>query len=225
MRKIAKAALLAASMLTLLPIAAQASQFDYGSFGQDNGQNVTIFSPVAEGVSAGMIILNGTGPNAGQTLDAWCVDLFDHLQTSSIYNIVPLTNAGVGFPNPALTNQQISELGSLMIHGTADVPGDPNINASAAFQLAIWNVEYQGSLLDNASGPLATLVAQLVANVQPGHIWDCPGCSVDLLDAAPQNQVLAFGVNATPLPAAIWLFGSGVGGAALLMRRRRKAKA
>ena len=50
-----------------------------------------------------MIVLNGTGPNAGQTLDAWCVDLFDHLQASTLYNIVPLTTAGVGFPNPILT--------------------------------------------------------------------------------------------------------------------------
>jgi len=223
MKKIAKAALLAMSMLSL-PVAAQASQFDYGSFSEVNGQNVTIFSPINEGVSAGMIVLNGAGPNAGQTIDAWCVDLFDRLQTSALYNIVPLTNAGAGFPNPTLTNQQISELGSLMIHGQSSVLGNTfGLDGSAAFQLAIWNVEYQGSLLDNASGALATLVAQLVANVQPGGVWDCPGCGVELLDAPAQNQVLAFGTE-TPLPAAIWLFGSGVGGAALLMRRRRKEK-
>ena len=139
---------------------------------------------------------------------------------------MPLTNAGSGPPNPILTNQQISELGSLMIHGQSSVLGNTfGLDGSAAFQLAIWNVEYGGSLLDNASGALATLVSLLVSNVQPGHIWDCPGCSVDLLDAPAQNQVLAFGVDATPLPAAVWLFGSGVGGAALLMRRRRKAKA
>jgi hypothetical protein len=226
MKKIAKAALLAASILSL-PVAAQADQFDYGSFGEINGQNITITSPTSVGVSAGMIVLNGTGPNAGQTLDAWCVDLFDHLQSSAIYNIVPLTNAGAGFPNPILTNQQISELGSLMVHGTTSVLGNTfGLNGSAAFQLAIWNIEYQGSLLDNASGALATLVAQLVANVQPGGVWDCPGCSVELLDAPAQNQVLAFGVpSETPLPAAFWLFGSGLGGAALLMRGRKKAKA
>jgi hypothetical protein len=108
-----------------------------------------------------------------------------------------------------------------MVHGTADVPGDPNINASAAFQLAIWNVEYQGSLLDNASGPLATLVALLVANVQPGGVWDCPGCGVDLLDAPAQNQILAFGVDATPLPGAVWLFAGGLGVLGVFARRKR----
>ena len=227
MKKFAKAALLAASMLSLLPVAAQATQFDYSSFAEVNGQNITITSPVAEGVSAGMIVLTGTGPNAGQTIDAWCVDLFNHLQTSAIYNIVPLTNAGSGPPNPILTNQQISELGSLMVHGTTSVLGNTfGLDGSAAFQLAIWSVEYGGALLDSASGPLATLVSALVANVQPGGVWDCPGCSVELLDAPAQNQVLAFGVpSETPLPAAFWLFGSGVGGAALLMRRRKKAKA
>jgi hypothetical protein len=216
-----KVLFLLASVAALCAAPAKADQFDYGSFGQINGENVTIISPISRGVSAGELVLNGTGPNAGQTLDAWCVDLFDTLQASAIYNIVPLTTAGVGFPNPILTGQQIAEMGSLMVHGTADVPGDPNINASAAFQLAIWNVEYQGSLLDNASGPLATLVALLVANVQPGGVWDCPGCGVDLLDAPAQNQILAFGVDATPLPGAVWLFAGGLGVLGVFARRKR----
>ena len=199
-----------AALCVALP--AKADQFVYGSFGQVNGQNIGITSPVNEGVSAGMIVLNGTGPNAGQTFDAWCVDLFDRLQASNIYNIVPLTTAGVGFPNPVLTTQQIAELGSLMIHGTQTTLGNTfGLNGSAAFQLAIWNVEYQGSLLDNANGVLAALVSTLVANVQPGGIWDCPGCSVELLDAPAQNQVLAFGIDATPLPGAAWLFVGGLG--------------
>ena len=223
MKKMMKAVLLAASILSL-PVAAQAGQFDYGSFSEINGQNIAITSPVNEGVSAGMIVLTGTGPNAGQFIDAWCVDLFDRLQNSAIYNIVPLTNAGSGFPNPVLTNQQISELGSLMIHGQSSVLGNTfGLNGSAAFQLAIWGVEYGGALLDNASGPLASLVSLLVANVQPGGIWDCPGCSVELLDAPAQNQVLAFGIDATPIPGAVWLFGSGLGLLGLLKRKRRKA--
>ena len=44
MTKIAKAALLAASILSL-PVAAQAAQFDYGSFVEINGQNIAITSP------------------------------------------------------------------------------------------------------------------------------------------------------------------------------------
>jgi hypothetical protein len=216
-------ALLAIASLLIAALPAQADQFDYSSFGQVNAQNITITSPTSIGVSAGMIVLNGTGPNAGQTLDAWCVDLFDHLQTNAVYNIVPLTTAGVGFPNPILTNQQIAELGSLMIHGTQSTLGNTfGLDGSAAFQLAIWNVEYQGSLLDNASGALATLVAALVANVQPGGVWDCPGCSVELLDAPAQNQVLAFGVpSTTPLPGAAWLFMGGLGLLGAFTRKRK----
>jgi hypothetical protein len=217
-----KRVLLTALAALFVATPAVADQFDYGSFGQINGENVTIFSPVSRGVSAGEIVLNGTGPNAGQSLSAWCVDLFDNLQASAIYNIVPLTTAGSGFPNPALTPQQISEMGSLMVHGAGDVPGDPDINASAAFQLAIWHIEYAGSLLDSASGPLAALVTLLVANVQPGHVWDCPGCSVELLDAPAQNQVLAFGVpSETPLPAAAWLFAGGLGLLGAFVRKRK----
>jgi hypothetical protein len=221
-----KLALLVTASLFVFAVPAKADQFDYGSFGQINGQNITITSPNSVGVSAGMIVLNGTGPNAGQTLDAWCVDLFDHLQANAIYNIVPLTTAGVGFPNPILSNQQIAELGSLMIHGTSSTLGNTfGLDGSAAFQLAIWNVEYQGSLLDNASGALATLVAALVANVQPGGIWDCPGCSVELLDAPAQNQVLAFGVtpSETPLPGAVWLFAGGLGLLGMFSRKRKAA--
>jgi hypothetical protein len=217
-----KKLLLSLAFAAALTVPAQADQFDYGSFGQVNGQNITITSPNSIGVSAGMIALNGTGPNAGQTLDAWCVDLFDHLQSNAIYNIVPLTTAGVGFPNPILTNQQIAELGSLMIHGTTSTLGNTfGLDGSAAFQLAIWNVEYQGSLLDNASGALATLVAALVANVQPGGVWDCPTCSVELLDAPAQNQILAFGVDATPLPGAAWLFAGGLGLLGAFVRKRK----
>jgi hypothetical protein len=219
-------AILTAAVAMLAAAPATATEFDYGSFSVINQQNITFTLPLARTGGAGEIVLNGTGPNAGQQLDAWCIDLFDNLASSSIYNIVPLTNAGVGFPNPTLTNQQISQMGSLMIHGTADVPGDPDINASAAFQLAIWNIEYQGDLLDNASGALATLVAVLVSRVQPGGIWDCPGCTVDQLDVLPQNQVLAFGVpSETPLPSAMLLFATGIGGAAALLRKRRKVKA
>ena len=195
--------LLTAAVVMLAAAPATADQFDYGSFSVINQQNITFTLPLARTGGAGEIVLHGTGPNAGQTLDAWCIDLFDNLASSSIYNIVPLTNAGGRF-----------------------VTFFDWRRASAAFQLAIWNIEYQGDLLDNASGALATLVAVLVSRVQPGGIWECPGCSVDQLDVLPQNQVLAFGVpSETPLPSAMLLFATGIGGAAALLRKRRKVKA
>ena len=73
------------------------------------------------------------------------------------------------------------------------------------------------------SGPLASLVTALVTNVQPGGIWDCPGCGVELLDAPAQNQILAFGVDTTPLPGAIWLFAGGLGLIGAFTRKRKLA--
>ena len=65
----------------------------------------------------------------------------------------------------------------------------------------------------------------LVANVQPGGVWDCPSCSVELLDAPAQNQILAFGVDATPLPGAVWLFASGLGLLGMVSRGRKRRAA
>ena len=147
---------------------------------------------------------------------------FHTLETNQIYNIVPLTTAGSGAPNPTLTPTEISQMGALMLRAAADTPGDIfGANTSTAFQLAIWSIEFQGTLLDNASGALATLVTQLVANVSAGGIWECDTCSVDLLDAPAGNQVLAFGIEPTPLPGAVWLFAGGLGLLGMVGRKRR----
>ena len=217
-----KLMMLSAAALLFAAAPAKADQFDYSTFSVFQGQNITITSPTSITADAGMIQLVGTGANLGTTLDAWCVDLFHMLETNQIYNIVPLTTAGSGAPNPTLTTTEISQMGALMLRAAADTPGDIfGANTSTAFQLAIWSIEFQGTLLDNASGPLATLVTQLVANVSAGGIWECDACTVDLLDAPAGNQVLAFGVNPAPLPGAVWLFAGGLGLLGMVGRKRR----
>jgi hypothetical protein len=201
----------AATMLLFALTPAKASQFDYSSFNVFQGQNITISSPTSVTADTGMIVLTGAGLQSGDTLDAWCVDLFHDLAGSAIFNIVPLTTAGSGSPNPSLTPMQINEMGTLMLRGAADTPGDAfGANTSTAFQLAIWGVEFGGTLLDNANGPLVTLVEQLIINAALGGVWYNPNSAVDLLDAPNGNQVLAFGVE-TPLPAALWMFAGGLG--------------
>jgi hypothetical protein len=223
-----KLLILSAAALLFAAAPAKADQFDYGSFSVFQGQNITITSPTGVTADTGLILLQGAGAQSGITLDAWCVDLFHELAGSSIYNIVPLTTAGSGAPNPMLTAAQINQMGTLMVRGDADTPGDVfGANTSAAFQLAIWSVEYGGTLLDNANGPLAMLVTQLDINAAPGGIWFDPNSTVELLDAPASNQVLGIGTTAVAVPAPIVGAGlPGMIGALAVMfglhRRRRQ---
>ena len=222
--------LLLATVATLaLGAPAMADTFLYSSASVFQGTNITITSPHAVTPDTGMIQLVGSLNGGPVTiLDAWCVDLYDQLQGSALYNIVPLTNAGSGGLNPTLTNAQINAMGTLMLRAQADTPGDVfGALTSAAFQLAVWNVEYGGALADNASSisGLVTLVNTLVTNAEVGGIWYDPNATVELLDAAPTNQVLAFGadVSATPLPTTAWLFAGGLGILGFMGRRKRRS--
>ena len=207
-----KAALLLAAAMGLASTPALASQFDYSAFTVTDGQNITLSGLVSETVDAGQIVLTGSGPNAGQMLDVWCVDVFHVLQSSALFNIVPLTTAGSGAPNPTLTAAQINQIGSLMLAGNKDVADNAlGVDGSTAFQLAIWAVEYGGALLDNANSTLAALVTTLVAESATGGSLNDPFATVELLDAPAQNQVLAFAVDAVPLPGTLWLMLSGLG--------------
>ena len=213
-----------AMLLALAP--AKAAQFDYSSIAVNQGQNITLSGIVSEQVDAGQIVLTGTGPNAGSSADVWCVDVFDHLMTSGIFNLTPLTTAGAGSPNPTLTSVQINQMGALMIAGDADILNDKlGVDTSVAFQLAIWAVEYGGTLLDNADSTLAALVTALVADVQPGGSLADPNARVTLFDAAAQNQVLAtgFDVSTVPLPGTIWLMAGALGLFGGMVGRRKKS--
>ena len=224
------------SLLALLGCTgmAKADTFLYSSASVFQGTNIQIFSPHLVGADTGMIQLTGSLNGGGVMIDnVWCVDIFDVLQASGLYNIVPLTTAGVGGSNPTLTTAQINAMGTLMLKGNALTPGDgEGPLSSVAFQLAIWSVEYGGTLLDNANliPNLQTLVGTLVTNAEFGGIWYDPNATVNLFDAAPTNQVLAQGVDIAAVPGPVAGAGlpgliAGCFGLAGLARRRRKTTA
>jgi hypothetical protein len=219
MRKI----LLLAALGLMAAMPAKAATFQYDAVAVPLGQNVGISGVRNAEVDAGQVVLTGSGADAGQFADVWCVDLLDNLQSSSIYNLTPLTTAGVGGANPTLTSTQISEMGSLMINGDKDVLDNAEgPDGSIAFQLAIWSVEYGAAFSDNANSIIQTIVASLISDVSPGGKFFCPNCGVELFDAAEQNQVMGTGITPTPIPGALSLFAGGLAMFGLVGRRKRK---
>ena len=225
MRQLLIPAVAALALATGCSGMAKADTFQYSSISVFQGLNITLTGPNSIEADTGQIRLVGAGANAGTTDDVWCVDVFDELQPSGIYNIVPLTTAGSGGSNPPLTAAQINTMATLMIKGNALTPGDgEGPLTSVAFQLAIWSAEYGGALLDNASSVpnLSALVSQLVTNAEVGGIWYDPNNTVNLLDAAPANQVLAFGVPGPVVGAGLPGLIAGCLALLGLQRRRRQ---
>ena len=225
--------MLAGTTLLAMAGSAQAATFNYGSFNLVDPQGINITSPNAISGNMGEFILHGINANAGQDLLAWCIDIYDHTKNVALMTITPLTTAGAGggAPNPALTQQQIGAMGSLMIHGSQLSQTASDHNTSAAFQLAIWKTEYTNFAFTGVSAATIALANTFLANVADGGIWECDTCTVSQLDSGYGNQTLAFGnvgpgqeQFTTPLPAAVWLFGGGLGLIAMFGQRKRKQK-
>jgi len=203
---------------------ASAATFQYSSYSVTNPQTIDVTSPVQGSGQMGQIVLHGAGPNNGQTLLAWCLDVYVYLQNSGTYQINPLTTAGSGGSNPALTSMQISQIGSLMVNGNALIKTSPDTNVSAAVQLAIWLVEYGNSFqYTNVSSAVTALALSFEDFVKPGGQWYCPGCTVNLL-SLNGSQSLGYG-SVVPLPGALPLFASGLVGLGLLRWRRNRKSA
>jgi hypothetical protein len=223
-----------ATISLLLPAwSAFGATFQYDGYTITNGQAIQILTPnnVADN-NLGQIVLQGTGTNAGQVQAAWCLDVYDFLTTSGTYTVGPLTTVGSGGSNPTLSDAQISEIGSLMVQGTASINSSTDV--SAAIQLAIWKLEYGASFsYSGASSSVEGLADQYESNVMPGGQWFCPDCTVTLFSLdGDQNLGMGSppatsrsGAGATPLPAALPLFASGAGGLGLLSWRCRKKNA
>jgi hypothetical protein len=208
---------------------ASATTFQYDSYNIINAQTINVLSPTVAYGEMGQLILNGAGPNSGQTLPAWCLDVSTYLTTSGTYTVGPLTTAGSGGSNPALTAGQIDEIGSLMLNGLSS-----DTNSSAATQFAIWMLEYGSKFsYSGVSSAVTALALTYENNVMPGGKWYCPNCTVALLSSqGDQNLGYALpteggsDIPAVPLPAALPLFATGLGALGLLgWRRKRKAAA
>ncbi len=189
------------------------SSFDYNGYSVINNTNVSLSGPVGQvgTYGSGQIDLNGTGPNAGQILATWCIDVFDDLRGSDNYNVIftGFTNNGSAPGGTALTNAQINDIGRLVYWGDANI--NTNTNNSPAAQLAIWSIEYQGTgdTFTSSVGAVNTLVGSLVTQAENGSLGSIallkevinPG-----LTQGTGNQGLVYEVGTTtalptPLPS------------------------
>ena len=118
--------------LAVLPIgwSASASTFQYEGYTVANAQVIQVQAPNNIALEIGQITLHGAGVDAGQSIAVWCLDIFNLLTTSATFNVGPLTTAGAGGSNPTLSAAQISEIGSLMMHGNALINSNTDVSAA-----------------------------------------------------------------------------------------------
>jgi hypothetical protein len=204
---------LAATILATADVAS-ASTFTYSGYSVANEQNIQILTPNDIYGGSGQIALQGSGPNAGETIFAWCLDVFTYLAGSGTYTVGPLTIAGSGSPNPTLTPQQIGEIGGLINYGNTHI--NASYDVSSAIQIAIWMVEY-----GNAFSYSGTSVSD--SNLALQYYTEVTGGALPLdenvsLLSESNNQYLAF---LSPLPSTWTMMLIGLAGIGLYFSTRR----
>lgn len=224
-----RAVAMAVVPLMLIGGPAMASTFTYSGYNVVNNTDVVIQAGPTNGTfGSGQIDLIGSGPNAGQTLPTWCIDVFYDLQSSGTYNIVapPLNNMGSDINGTAISPTTLNEIASLVHYGDANVSVGVT---SPAVQLAIWDVEYAGYgySFTSTNGSVNSMVTTLVNEANGGSL---PALSANYLrevvlvgpDGHELNQGLVYEVSSVPIPGALLLFGSvvaAIGGVTWIGRR------
>jgi hypothetical protein len=213
--------LIASVLILSASASARAGTFTYSDYTMVDNTATYVFydSTYYEVGGAGQIDLIGAGTSINQTLATWCIDLPDSLQPydlSGPFTVVSGSPAGFVPPVsggqavlPALTSQQISEMGGLMAYGDASLTSIANI--STATQIAIWAIEYgpaysfETYIGDTPDPAVTTLASQLVSQAESGAI---PGSDdwETLTLPGGVSQVLA----AVPEPGSFALLGAGL---------------
>jgi hypothetical protein len=236
-------AVAAAGFLALTAGSASAATFDYNGYSVVDEINVTISgSPGQNGYfGSGQIDLDGTGPNKGEVLATWCLDVFDDLQGSGTYTVVTsgFTDDGGRPGSPAIASATMEDIGSLIqwgdSHLNANIPHFGTGLVSAAVQLAIWTIEYSGTgatfTSDNSS--VNKMVKWLVHQAEEngnGKLGAFTGSLGEVIDPF-NNQGLVFddgGINNniafTPLPSTWTMLLIGFLGFGFLAYRGRQTR-
>ena len=240
MSKLAYAAVFAAASTLLASGASAETTANFTTnnlFGSVGSATITVTMPSGnQGVMSG----NTQGVNAGgfhvtdtistNNFVAWCVDLLDTLTTP---NLGLYTTTTAPFSDPWSISSATQTV-IKMLFDTSYVNALTSAVNSAAFQLALWEIVYEVPNNTNTynvssgNGQFYTTTSGAVANAANAMLANLNGPAVKNFDVTYwQSNIVGrqdlVTVSEVPLPAAVWLFGSGLVGLGILSRKRRKA--
>jgi hypothetical protein len=207
--------------------AAHAANLDYDSYGW-YGLPIQIDSPTSIYGGAGQIQLY---ENGSLVANAWCMDVANYLTGNGHGGVMPFTLATVtggleGVPT-TLSQTQLDTIANLVVNGDTTIRSGATATASAAYQVAIWTVEYgAGFSYDSLGAAFANQVSSYIGTASVDAVP--PGSSLSFLE--PLNpaisQTLVFDTPGGAVPeASTWammLAGFGSLGFAAFRRARKQ---
>jgi len=184
---------------------------DYGTL-QITGD--TIFATPSFGVSAA----NGEGTNIFQNIGSIFVVAKDGYSFSSIDIVESGTYQTTGNGTVDLTGSlQIIDSDAPLLTNATDFLGVSDLSLSGlnSWQASL-NYDLTTAMWDNTNSIQLTLTNTLFATSPDGG-------STAIINQTLTGSSMGMSINTIPVPAAVWLFGSGLIGLAGVARRRNQA--
>jgi hypothetical protein len=217
--------LLLAGTILAASSTAHAANLDYDNY-RWYGLPIQIDSPTSIYGGAGQIQLY---ENGSLVANAWCMDVANYLTGSGHGGVMPFTLTTVasgleGVPT-TLSQTQLDTIANLVVNGDTTIRGGATATDSAAYQVAIWTVEYgAGFSYDSLGAAFASQVASYIGTASVDALP--PGFSLSFLEPLNPSvsQTLVFDTPGGAVPeASTWaMMLAGFGGLGFAAFRRAR---